>query len=105
MKILPTIAGLIIAGSFATSANAAPSKGEIMTLCKQEIKSSIDDVTRIRTNKFKDRASGTYVSYRVSLKDRDTQKVTCSFVDGVASLTDSDGAMIASKTATKNTGS
>ena len=105
MKILPTIAGVVLAGSFAVTANADASKGEIMTLCKAEIKESFNDVTRVRTAKFKDRASGTYITYRVSREGADTEKVTCTFQDGVASLTDANGAMIASKTSTENTGS
>lgn len=105
MKIVPTIAGVLLAGAFATTANAGPSKGEVMTLCKNEIKSSFEDVTRIRTSKFKDRASGTYVTYRVSTESADTQKVTCTFKDGIASLTDSEGVMIAGKTNVDNTGS
>jgi len=105
MKIVPTIAGVLLAGAFATTANAAPAKGEVMTLCKNEIKSTFEDVTRIRTSKFKDRASGTYVTYRVSTESADTQKVMCTYRDGVASLTDSEGAMIATKTSVENTGS
>ena len=105
MKIVPTIAGILLAGSFATTANAGPDKGAVMTLCKNEIKSSFEDVTRIRTAKFKDRASGTYVTYRVSTEGADTQKVTCTFKDGIASLTDSEGVMIAGKTNVENTGS
>ena len=105
MKILPTIAGVILAGTFTMSANAGPSKGEVMTLCKNEIKESFDDITRIRTSRFKDKASGTTVTYKVSLEGTDAQKVTCSFSDGVASLTNSSGEMIASKVNTNNTGS
>ena len=99
------IAGVILAGTFTMSANAAPSKGKVMTLCKTEIKESFDDITRIRTTRFKSRASGTTVTYKVSLEGTDAQKVTCSFSDGVASLTDSSGEMIASKASTVNTGS
>ena len=66
MKILPTIAGVLLAGLFATSAHAGPPKGEVMTLCKSEIKSSIDDVVRIRTSRYRDKASGTYITFRVS---------------------------------------
>lgn len=105
MKILPMIAGLVLAGTFAVTTQADTSKGEIMTLCKTEIKDSIDDVTRIRTAKFKDRAAATHVTYRVSTESAETQKVTCTFKDGVASLTDANGAMIASKTSSENTGS
>ena len=103
MKIVPTFAGLILAGTFAVNANASSS--EAMTYCKAEIKDSMEDVTRIRTAKIKDRASGTYITYRVSREGADTEKVTCTYVEGVASLTDSTGAMIASKTSTENTGS
>lgn len=105
MKIVPMIAGVILAGSFATTANAGPAKGEVMTLCKNEIKSSFEDVTRIRTAKLKNRASGTYVTYRVSTESADTQKVTCTYKDGIASLTDSEGVMIAGKTDVENAGS
>lgn len=105
MKVLPLIAGVILAGTFTTSANAAPSKSEVMTLCKNEIKESFDDISRIRTSRFKDKASGITVTYKVSLEGADAQKVTCSLNDGVASLTDSSGAMIASKANTENTGS
>jgi hypothetical protein len=105
MKVLPTIAGVILAGTFTVSANARSSQSEVMTLCKNEIKESFDDITRIRTSRFKDRASGTTVTYKVSLEGTDAQKVTCSFRDGVASLTNSSGEMIASKVNTDNTGS
>jgi hypothetical protein len=104
MKILPTVAGLILAGAFSTTVQAAPSQGEVMTLCKAEIKQSFEDISRIRTSRFKDRASGTYVTYRVSRRDQDTQKVLCTFRDGVASLTDDTGALIASKTSSENAG-
>lgn len=105
MKIVPTIAGVLLAGAFATTANASDSNGSVMTLCKNEIKATFEDVTRIRTSKFKDRASGTYVTYRVSTESADTQKVACTYRDGVASLTDSEGALIAPKTSVANTGS
>ncbi len=99
MKIVPTIAGIMIAGSLATTAYAGPSQGEIKSLCKNRIKSSFEDVTRIRTWGMKERSSGTHITYRVSTKGADTQVVTCSFSDGIASLTDSEGSMIAGKTA------
>ena len=105
MKVLPLIAGVILAGTFTMSANAAPSKNTVMTLCKNEIKESFDGITRVRTTRFKERASGTTVTYKVSLEGADAQKVTCSFNDGIASLTDSSGEMIASKVNTDNTGS
>ena len=98
MKALPVIAGVILAGTFTLSAHAAPSKGEVMTLCKTEIKQSFDDISRIRTTRFNDRSSGTTVTYKVSLESAEAQTVTCSFKDGIASLTDGSGAMIASKT-------
>ena len=105
MKIVPTFAGLILAGTFAVNANADASKGEIMALCKAEIQDSIEDVTRIRTSKFKDRSTGTFITYRVSRDNADTEKVTCTFRDGVASLTDSTGALIASKNSVASTDS
>lgn len=105
MKILPTIVGALLAASFATTAQAAPSKGKVMTLCKAEIKNSFEQISRIRTSRFKDRANGTFVTYRVSFPESDTQKVTCSFKDGIASLTDASGELIASKTSPENTGS
>lgn len=105
MKVLPTITGVILAGIFTMPANAASSQSKVMTLCKNEIKESFDDITRIRTSRFKDRASGTTVTYKVSLEGTDAQKVICSFSDGVASLTNSSGEMIASKVNTDNTGS
>ena len=105
MKVLPTIAGIILAGTFATTAHAGPSKSEVMSQCKNEIKNSFEDISRIRTSKFKDRSSGTYVIYRVSFSNADAQKVTCSFKDGIASLTDAKGGMIASKLAANNTDS
>ncbi len=105
MKIVTTIAGIILASAFATTANAGPSKSEVMTQCKTEIKGTFEDVTRIRTNRMKERASGTYVTYKVSFEDAESQKVTCTFSDGIASLTDADGVMIAGKTETENTGS
>ena len=105
MKVLPTITGVILAGIFTLPANAASSKSEVMTLCKNEIKESFDDITRIRTSRVKDKASGTTVTYKVSLEGTDAQKVTCSFSDGIASLTDSSGEMIASKASTNNSGS
>lgn len=105
MKVLPMIAGVFLASTITFSATAAPSQSEVMTLCKNEIKESFDDITRIRTSRFKERASGTTVTYKVSLEGTDAQKVTCSFNDGVASLTDSSGGMIASKANTGNTDS
>jgi hypothetical protein len=105
MKILPTIAGVILAGTFTMSANAARSQSEVMTLCKNEIKESFDDITKIRTSRFKDRASGATVTYKVTREGTDAQKVTCSFSKGIASLTNSSGEMIASKVNTDNTGS
>lgn len=105
MKVLPSIVGLVLLGSFATTAQAGPSKNAVMTQCKNEIKNSFEDISRIRTSKFKDRASGTSVTYRVTFKGSDAQKVTCSYKDGVASLTDANGAMVASKASAENTGS
>ncbi|MBO6703638.1 MAG: hypothetical protein JJ921_14960 [Pseudomonadales bacterium] len=105
MKIVPTIAGVLLAGSFATSANAGPSQGEVMTLCKNQIKSTFEDVTRIRTFGIKERAKGTFINFRVSTEGAETQVVKCSYVDGIASLTDREGVMVAAKADGVNTGS
>ena len=37
MKVLPTIAGLLLAGTFATTAHDGPSTSYVMTQCKAEI--------------------------------------------------------------------
>lgn len=103
MKILPSIAGLILAGTFTTVAHAGPSKGQVMGECKAEIKASIDDVSRLRTSRFKDRASGTYVTFRVSTEDGESQLVKCTYRDGVTSLENADGELLVSKTLAENT--
>lgn len=97
MKIVPTIAGLLLAGTFAVSAEAGPSKGEVLTSCKSEINESFDDVSRVRTAKYKYKSTGTFVTFKVST-DGEIQRVTCTYKDGMASLTDADGELIASKT-------
>ena len=105
MKILPSIAGLILAGTFTSVAQAGPSNGQVMGECKAEIRASIDDISRLRTSRFKDRASGTYVTFKVSTADGESQLVKCTYRDGVASLENSDGKMIAGKALADNTGS
>lgn len=105
MKIVPTIAGLVLAGSFATAAHAGPSQGEVMTFCKAEVKDTFEDVTRIKTSRFRDKASGTFITFRVSTEGADTQKVTCHYKDGITSLTDANGDMIANTGQPENTGS
>ena len=91
MKIVPTLAGLILAGTFTATAHAGPSKGAIMTLCKSQVKDSIEDITRIRTAKFRDRASETKITFKVSTENADPQKVTCTYKDGIASLSNDKG--------------
>lgn len=104
MKTFPTIAGLILAGVISVPANAA-SKDEALTLCKLEVQEAIEDVTRIRTSKIKQRADGTYIRLRVSTEGEAARNVECAVEDGVASLTTADGKLIASKSAVSGTGS
>ena len=104
MKIVPTIASLLLAGTFASTALAGPSKGEVMSYCKAEIKDKFEDISRIRTSRFRDKASGTQITFRVSLKDAEAQRVTCHFKDGIVGLADRDGEMITSGIAVNTTG-
>lgn len=104
MKIVPTIAGLLLAGTFATTAHAGPSKGEVMTFCKAEINDSYQEVDRIRTSRYKYKSTGHIVTFKVSTGG-EIEKVTCRHKDGETSLTDSNGDMIAkagSKTSTES---
>lgn len=91
MKIVPSVAGLLLAATVATPAAAGPSKGEILTLCKSEVKTAFEDATRIRTSRFKHSASATAITFKVSVADTAPQKVTCSFRDGIASLDGAQG--------------
>ena len=88
MKVLLYFIGIAFAFVFSVSVSAKTSSGEIMTMCKSTVKASIDDVTRIRTSKFKERASGTKITFRVSSDNNQTRKVTCTYANGVATLTD-----------------
>ena len=88
MKVLLYFIGIAFAFVFSVSVSAKTSSGEIMTMCKSTVKASIDDVTRIRTTKFKERASGTKITFRVSSDNNQTRKVTCTYANGVATLTD-----------------
>ena len=98
MKVLPTIAGLLLAGTFATTAHDGPSTSYVMTQCKAEINDTFEDVSRIRTSRLRTKSSGTYITFRVSTEGADAQKITCSYQNGVVSLADSKGDLIASKT-------
>jgi hypothetical protein len=88
MKVLLYFIGIAFAFVFSVSVSAKTSSGEIMTICKSTVKESMDDVTRIRTSKFKERASGTKITFRVSSRDNQTRKVTCTYANGVATLAD-----------------
>lgn len=105
MKTFPTIAGLILASAITVPAVASSSKSEALTLCKLEVQESISDVTRVRTAKIKQRASGTYVKLRVSTEGADAQKVECAVENGVAALMNEEGNLIASKNAVAASGS
>ena len=104
MKIVPTIAGLLLAGTFATTAHAGPSKGEVMTYCKTEIKDKFEDISRIRTSRFRDKSSGTHITFRVSMENAEAQQVTCHYKDGIVGLSDANGELIASGVSVANTG-
>ena len=88
MKIFLYLIGIGFAFVFSVSVNAKPSSGEIMTMCKSNVKESVDDVARIRTSKFKEKASGTIITFRVSSGTNQTRKVTCTYSNGVATLND-----------------
>ena len=57
MKVFLYFVGIGFACVFSVSVSAKTSSGEIMTMCKSTVKESMDGVTRIRTSKFKERAS------------------------------------------------
>ena len=88
MKVFLYFIGIGFAFVFSVSVNAKASSGEIMTLCKSTVKKSVDDVTRIRTSRFKEKASGTKITFRVSSSNNQTRKVTCIYANGVATLAD-----------------
>ena len=88
MKFFLYLIGIGFAFVFSVSVNAKASSGEIMTMCKSTVKESIDDVARIRTSKFKEKASGTMITFRVSSGNNQTKKVTCTYSNGVATLVD-----------------
>ena len=88
MKIFLYLIGIGFAFVFSVSVNAKASSGEIMTMCKSTVKESIDDVARIRTSKFKEKASGTIITFRVSSSDNQSKKVTCKYSNGVLTLVD-----------------
>ena len=88
MKVLLYFIGIAFAFLFSVSVSAKTSSGEIMTMCKSTVKESMDGVTRIRTSKFKEKASGTKITFRVSSENNQTRKVTCTYANGVATLTD-----------------
>jgi hypothetical protein len=105
MKIVTSVAGLLLAGTLSIPATAGPSRGEIMTLCKSEIKDTFEEVSRIRTSRFRDKASGTYITFKVSAADAETQKVTCTYRDGVANLAGDNGALVATNDEVVQSGS
>ncbi len=105
MKILPTLAGLILAGTFTSVAQADSSKEAAMSQCKAEIKASIDDISRIRTSRLREKSTGTHITFRVSTEGNDTQIGKCIHVGGLASLKNANGELIAAKTAVVSTGS
>ena len=88
MKVFLYLIGIGFAFVFSVSVNARASSGEIMTICKSTVKESIDDVARIRTSKFKEKASGTKITFRVSSSNNQTKKVTCTYSNGLATLSD-----------------
>ena len=88
MKMLLYLIGIGFAFVFSVSVNAKASSGEIMTICKSTVKESVNDVARIRTSKFKEKASGTTITFRVSSTNNETKKVTCIYANGVATLVD-----------------
>jgi len=88
MKIFLYLIGIGFAFVFSVSVNAKASSGEIMTMCKSNVKESVEDVARIRTSKFKEKASGTMITFRVSSSNNQTKKVTCTYSNGVATLAD-----------------
>ena len=88
MKIFLYLIGIGFAFVFSVSVNAKASSGEIMTRCKSNVKESVDDVARIRTSKYKEKASGTMITFRVSSSNNQTKKVTCTYANGVATLAD-----------------
>ena len=88
MKIFLYLIGIGFAFVFSVSVNAKASSGEIMTMCKSTVKESIDDVARIRTSKFKEKASGTMITFRVSSSNNQSKKVTCKYANGIATLVD-----------------
>ena len=88
MKIFMYLIGIGFAFVFSVSVNAKASSGEIMTMCKSNVKESVADVARIRTSKFKEKASGTMITFRVSSSNNQTKKVICTYANGVATLSD-----------------
>lgn len=95
MKIIPSIAGLLLAGTLATTVQAGPSKNEVATFCKAEINESLEAVSRVKMKRLRVKSSGTHVTYRVSQEGaEDSRKVTCTYKDGIVSLTDANGDMI-----------
>ena len=88
MKVFLYLVGIGFACVFSVSVSSKASSGEIMTMCKSTVKESMDGVTRIRTSKFKERASGTKITFRVSSDNNQTRKVTCTYANGVATLAD-----------------
>ena len=94
MKIVPSIAGMLLAGTFAATAHAGPSKGQVMTECKAEINDTYEQVDRIRTSRCKYKATGHSITFKVSTGG-EIEKVTCKHKDGETYLTDANGDMIA----------
>ena len=88
MKMFLYVIGIGFAFVFSVSVNAKASSGEIMTMCKSTVKESVDDIARIRTSKFKEKASGTMITFRVSSSNNQTRKVMCTYANGVATLAD-----------------
>ncbi len=104
MKTVITIAGLVLASAISIPASAT-SKSEALTMCKLQAQNTFENITRIRTAKIKERSTGTYVKLRVAMEGADTEVVTCTVQDGIASLTTKDGNLVASKNPVIATGS
>ncbi len=95
MKIMPSIVGLLLAGSVVTTVQAGPSKNEVATACKHQINESFDSVKKIKMKRFREKSSGTHVTYTVYQEGaEDTRRVTCIVNDEIVSLTDKNGDLI-----------
>jgi len=88
VKIFLYLMGIGFAVLFSLSVNAEANSREIMTLCKGTVIESIHDVTRISTKRFKKKANGTFITFRISSRSNQTRKVLCRYSNGVATLSD-----------------